>query len=119
MAMSPPLIASSPATMRSSVDLPQPDGPTITMNSRSAISASMPWITCSSCLPLPYFLTTLRKEMDAMALLFLRVHEATYEPLLHQDDHDGGRQHRQDGGGHHHVPLDVDLAEDQPLDAHD
>ena len=29
---------SSPATMRSSVDLPQPDGPTITMNSPSATS---------------------------------------------------------------------------------
>ena len=28
--ISPPVIVSSPATMRSSVDLPQPDGPTST-----------------------------------------------------------------------------------------
>jgi hypothetical protein len=53
MEISPPLTSSSPATMRSSVDLPQPEGPTMTMNSRSAISAFTPWITCSSCLPLP------------------------------------------------------------------
>ena len=35
---SPSEIASRPATMRSSVDLPQPDGPTSTMNSPSAMS---------------------------------------------------------------------------------
>jgi hypothetical protein len=40
---------SSPAIIRSSVDLPQPDGPTSTMNSPSAISTSMPCSTC--CLP--------------------------------------------------------------------
>ena len=34
--ISPPLISSRPATMRSSVDLPQPDGPTMTTNSPSA-----------------------------------------------------------------------------------
>jgi hypothetical protein len=33
---------SRPATMRSRVDLPQPDGPTMTMNSPSLISMSMP-----------------------------------------------------------------------------
>ncbi len=42
---SPPVIASRPATMRSSVDLPQPDGPTMTMNSPSPISMSMPCTT--------------------------------------------------------------------------
>ncbi|CPK71246.1 Uncharacterised protein [Bordetella pertussis] len=31
--------------MRIRVDLPQPDGPTMTMNSPSATSMSMPWIT--------------------------------------------------------------------------
>ena len=34
----PPLIDSSPATMRSKVVLPQPDGPTSTSSSPSAIS---------------------------------------------------------------------------------
>ncbi len=40
--ISPPVISSSPATMRSVVDLPQPEGPTSTTNSSSAISRSMP-----------------------------------------------------------------------------
>jgi hypothetical protein len=39
--------------MRSSVLLPQPDGPTMTMNSPSAISASTPWITWLALGPLP------------------------------------------------------------------
>src|SRR5260370_1416318 len=43
--ISPPLICSSPAIMRNSVDLPQPDGPTSTTNSSSPMSMSMPWIT--------------------------------------------------------------------------
>ena len=38
MRSSPAVISSSPATMRSTVDLPQPEGPTSTMNSLSAIS---------------------------------------------------------------------------------
>src|SRR5216117_67866 len=40
IATSPSLISSSPATMRSSVDLPQPDGPTSTQNSPSATVTS-------------------------------------------------------------------------------
>ncbi len=32
ISMVPPVMVSSPATMRSSVDLPQPDGPTSTQN---------------------------------------------------------------------------------------
>ena len=36
------VISSSPAIMRSSVDLPQPDGPTKTMNSPDLMSRSMP-----------------------------------------------------------------------------
>jgi hypothetical protein len=43
---SPSVIVSSPAIMRSSVDLPQPEGPTMTMNSPSAMVASTPWMTC-------------------------------------------------------------------------
>ena len=40
MRISPPETSSSPAIMRSKVDLPQPDGPTSTTNSPSAISRS-------------------------------------------------------------------------------
>jgi hypothetical protein len=42
MAMVPAVISSRPASMRKSVDLPQPDGPTSTMNSPSAMSKPMP-----------------------------------------------------------------------------
>ena len=46
--MSPEVMSSSPATSRSSVDLPQPDGPTKTMNSPSSISRSTPLITSTA-----------------------------------------------------------------------
>jgi hypothetical protein len=42
MSISPPVMVSSPATMRNSVDLPQPDGPTSTQNWPSPTSKSMP-----------------------------------------------------------------------------
>src|SRR3982751_3424961 len=45
IAISPSVISSSPAIMRSSVDLPQPDGPTRTQNSPSAMATSTPRIT--------------------------------------------------------------------------
>src|SRR5260221_10680160 len=41
----PPLTSSSPASMRSRVDFPHPEGPTRTMNSPSRISKLNPWIT--------------------------------------------------------------------------
>ena len=42
----PEVISSSPAMDLSNVDLPQPDGPTKTMNSPDLISRSMPWRMC-------------------------------------------------------------------------
>ena len=53
MSISPPVISSSPATMRSSVLLPQPLGPTMTMNSPSGMSALTPWITFTALGPWP------------------------------------------------------------------
>ncbi len=38
MRSSPPVMSSRPATMRSAVDFPQPDGPTSTRNSPSWMS---------------------------------------------------------------------------------
>src|SRR6218665_1635854 len=58
----PPLMSSSPASMRSRVDLPQPEGPTSTTNSPSAMSrlrSSMIWT-------LPKGLRMLRKDTVAM-----------------------------------------------------
>ncbi len=45
ISMVPAVISSSPATMRRSVDFPQPDGPTMTRNSPSATSIETPWMT--------------------------------------------------------------------------
>ncbi len=46
----PLVIVSSPATIRSSVDLPQPEGPTSTTISPSAMSSEMPF-TAGSVAP--------------------------------------------------------------------
>ena len=48
MRISPELISSRPAIIRRSVDLPQPDGPTRTVNEPSAMSMSTPWSTAVS-----------------------------------------------------------------------
>jgi hypothetical protein len=64
MEISPEVISSRPATMRSSVDLPQPEGPTITTNSPSLMSMEMPWITFTG----PKDLCTLR--IDTAAITF-------------------------------------------------
>ena len=45
MRISPAVMFSSPAIIRSKVDLPQPDGPTSTTNSPSRIEMSTPWMT--------------------------------------------------------------------------
>src|SRR5215470_2944669 len=96
----PPVMRSSPAIMRSRVDLPQPEGPTMTMNSPSAISASTPWITSV----VPYRFKTLRREMLAI-VLFFRIDQTFDEPALHADDDKRRRQHREQGGGHDDVPV--------------
>ena len=49
--------------MRSRVDLPQPDGPTSTVNSPSAMSKPMPWMTLVE----PKLFSTSRNETAAMA----------------------------------------------------
>ena len=53
MLMVPPEISSRPAIMRNVVDLPQPEGPTSTMNSPLWISRLIPWTTFTSGPPEP------------------------------------------------------------------
>ncbi len=48
--------------MRSSVDLPQPEGPTSTTNSPSEMSKLMPWMI----LTLPKAFSILRNDTEAM-----------------------------------------------------
>src|SRR5689334_14782806 len=63
-AISPPVISSRPAIMRKVVDLPQPDGPTSTTNSLSAMSRSMALTASTSS----YILTTLRSVTCAIVV---------------------------------------------------
>ena len=62
MAISPAVMFSSPAIMRSSVDLPQPEGPTSTTNSPSAMSTLTPCSTSTE----PNALRTLRMSTVAI-----------------------------------------------------
>src|SRR6266545_5221283 len=66
MAISPAVISSSPATMRSVVVLPQPDGPTSTMNSLSRIVRLTSLTACTSS----YFLFKSFSTTCAMGDLF-------------------------------------------------
>ena len=63
MNMSPEVMSSRPTIIRSSVDLPQPDGPTRIMNSPSAMSSEMS-LTAGN--PSPYFFTMWFSLMRAM-----------------------------------------------------
>jgi hypothetical protein len=62
MAISPSLISSSPAIMRSSVDLPQPEGPTSTVNCPSSMEMSTPRMICVA----PKYFSTLLISTVAM-----------------------------------------------------
>src|SRR5580698_8458378 len=80
--ISPPVISSRPAIMRKVVDLPQPEGPTSTTNSWSAMSRSMPFTACT---PPSYSLTTLRTETSALVVSFPRLGFAVrFDPAIHQ-----------------------------------
>ena len=59
----PTVMSSRPAIIRSSVDLPQPDGPTNTTNSPDVIARSIPWITRTE----PYALATLLSRTSDIA----------------------------------------------------
>src|SRR3954468_15064780 len=69
MSRSPPVMSSRPTIMRSSVDFPQPEGPTRIMNSPSAMSR-LTSLTAGK--PSPYFLTMFRISMEAIGLVPFR-----------------------------------------------
>ncbi len=99
--ISPPLASSSPAIRRSSVDLPQPDGPTKTTNSPLLMARLAPGMMTTSPKLFCTFLSAIvpiqsrsfhRSECEAADKLFLR------EPAEHQDRRDGhGRSGRELG----------------------
>lgn len=75
------MIGSSPAMMRSSVDFPQPEGPTSTQNSPSSMVSDNSGMTVR----LPKAFVILSIESVAMGLAFHRTgSQATHEGALHQ-----------------------------------
>src|SRR5258707_13708567 len=78
MAMLPAVISSRPASIRSSVDLPQPEGPTRTTNSPSLMSKLTP---CST-LVVPKDFSTFWNETVAIAIP-LALHSAGGESTDH------------------------------------
>src|SRR5262245_34678705 len=103
-AISPSVMSSSPAIMRSVVDLPQPEGPTSTTNSLSAMSRSMPDTASVSSKRL----TTLRSETCAMAVpRRLPLGRAGGEPgdvVVHQEGVDDQRRRGAEQRPGHDLP---------------
>src|SRR3954453_1522573 len=101
MIMSPDVMSSSPTIIRSSVDFPQPDGPTRIMNSPSAMSRLT---SLTARKPSPYCLTmctisieaiggrpSLSRWVGAGSALDRAVGQAGDDaPLEEQDQHDDG-----------------------------
>src|SRR5471032_1816726 len=87
---SPPEISSSPAIMRSRVDLPQPEGPTSTQNSPFAISMSTPWTTGVE----PNDLCTPFKVTAAISLLHFPVLAVAFFGHVHVTAHRRARSTR-------------------------
>src|SRR5215471_681940 len=83
---SPDVTVSRPATMRSKVDLPQPEGPTRTHRYPSGMAK----LTSRTAMtPPPYVLLTARSATSTTSLL--RLDQSFDEQPLHGDDDEGGR----------------------------
>src|SRR5216683_3664998 len=110
--ISPSVISSSPAIIRSVVDFPQPDGPTSTTNSWSAMSRSMPRTASTSS----YFFTTLRNVTSAMSSTLCRTGGQAGDVVVHQErvDDERGRGAEQ-RAGHDLSPVE-DVTLDQGRD---
>src|SRR6267378_5895723 len=109
MAISPSVMSSRPAIMRSVVVLPQPDGPTSTTNSLSAMSRSMPRTAGTSS----YSLNTFRKFTCAIALALGCASGQAGDVVVHQECVDDQRRRRSQQGGGHDLPPVEDIALDE------
>src|SRR2546421_2866978 len=106
---SPSLTSSSPAIMRSVVLLPQPEGPTSTTNSLSAISRSMPRTAKVSS----YFLTRLRSVTCAIAFPLGCARRQTGDVIVHEESVDHERRQRAEQRAGHDLRPGEDVAADQ------
>src|SRR2546423_6793482 len=104
MAMVPSVMSSRPASMRSKVDLPQPDGPTSTMNSPSSIWKSMPWMTLVE--PKAFWMF-----WNATVAMASALHRAGREPADHvaleRVVDRRGRQRVDEARGHEELPRRI------------
>src|SRR5688572_7242645 len=93
--MSPEVMSSRPTIIRSSVDFPQPDGPTRIMNSPSCTSM-LTSLTAGK--PSPYFLTMFLMSIPAMSgsPLHCAGGEAGDDLALEYEDDDDDRDRRHD-----------------------
>src|SRR2546422_4735451 len=108
--ISPDEISSSPATMRSVVVLPQPEGPTSTTNSRSRISRFTSLTACTSS----YFLLRFFSRTRAMSALHAAGHSG--DIVLDEERIDDGDRNRADQRAGHERPPEEDVAADQLRD---
>src|SRR5262245_31838104 len=96
---SPDVMSSSPAMRRRSVDLPQPEGPTKTTKSLSAISRSTPWIV--SIRP-----NALRMSLSITSAMILPLDGAggqARHDLSLEDEHENDERQRDDHARRHDV----------------
>src|SRR4030095_2388682 len=128
MEISPAVISSRPATMRRVVVLPQPDGPTKTMNSLSRIVRFTSLTACTSS----YFLLRSLRTTCAIGLspsnrfpgvgcpgrLASPLHGAREagDVVLHEERIDDRDWDRAQEGSRHELPPEVDVAADQLRD---
>src|SRR5438876_2855590 len=99
MRISPSLISSRPATIRSAVVFPHPEGPTSTTNSPSRTVSVR---SRTATVPPPYSLLTFKNWISATDR---SCGEAKRDPPLHEEEEHDDRQSRQRGAGHQRSPV--------------
>src|SRR3954468_22378101 len=104
----PPVMLSSPATMRNVVVLPHPDGPTSTTNSWSRMSR----FTSITAWTSSYFLFNSRIATRAMVLPLHRSGDAGHVVFDKERIDEGDRNRPQQRPGHELAPVE-DIATDQ------
>src|SRR3984893_17144123 len=107
--MSPEVTSSSPAIMRKVVLLPQPEGPTKTTNSRSAMSRSIP---CTAGVR-SNVLTMLRSATCAILLSFRGAGGQAGDVIVHQKRVDDQRWSRAEQSPRHDLSPRVHVSPDQ------
>src|SRR5689334_5415256 len=104
MRMSPDVTLSSPASMRNVVVLPQPDGPSSTMNSPSRTSSARSLTTHAP----PNVFVTLRNSIPISAL-HCSHRQSAHEILLQRECKHQNRNDRYRRCSAHDAPLDLVL----------